>query len=74
MSAQATIPHGTPSGYSYHRCRCDVCRTAWRRKNRAKYHERMGDVVKVDRDRLSDLLNELFPMGLTDDCPARRSA
>lgn len=38
----------------------------------------MSDVLtalqQVDRDLLADLLNELFPFGLTDDCPARRSA
>lgn len=24
------VPHGTPSGYTYHRCRCDQCREAQR--------------------------------------------
>jgi hypothetical protein len=28
----------------------------------------------ADEELLSDLLHELFPDGLTDDCPARRAA
>lgn len=25
---QRGVPHGTKSGYSYHKCRCDLCRAA----------------------------------------------
>jgi len=42
--------HGTPGGYSNHRCRCDACRTAWnlqsstyRRRRRANYVYREDD-------------------------------
>lgn len=28
------LPHGTTSGYSYHGCRCDLCREAKRRSRR----------------------------------------
>ncbi len=24
------LPHGTVSGYNYHRCRCPECREVWR--------------------------------------------
>jgi Autographiviridae endonuclease VII len=23
------LPHGTPSGYTYHKCRCDECKKFW---------------------------------------------
>lgn len=28
------MKHGTPGGYTNHRCRCDECRTAWREYRR----------------------------------------
>lgn len=28
--------------------------------------------IRTQRELISDLLNELFPFGLTDDCPARK--
>lgn len=31
------IPHGTPSGYSFHKCRCDVCVEAKRATDREYY-------------------------------------
>ena len=37
------IKHGTPSGYNYHGCRCDLCRAAFAacvRKSRNKSEER----------------------------------
>lgn len=43
-----------------------------RRRGYARTRRGRG-TVHVDRAFLSDLLNELFPDGLTDDCPARRA-
>lgn len=61
------MKHGTT--YSYRRgCRCEACRDANRR-----CHARWIGHVDVDREALRDLLAELCPDGLTDDCPARRS-
>lgn len=31
------IPHGTPSGFSYHKCRCDVCVTGKKQRDREYY-------------------------------------
>lgn len=31
------IPHGTPSGYSWHKCRCEVCVDAKRQRDRDYY-------------------------------------
>lgn len=31
------IPHGTPSGYSYHKCKCDICATAKKQRDREYY-------------------------------------
>lgn len=41
-----SIPHGTPSGYSYHGCRCEVCVEAKREKDRA-YYRANQDKVKA---------------------------
>jgi hypothetical protein len=38
-----------------------------------KQHRQSG-LAGVDRKALADLLNEMFPLGLTSDCPARRKA
>lgn len=78
------IRHGTLSGYFKRGCRCKECRVAcrdysrrrrelgYKSEGRPRKYER---VVEVDRDMLSDLLNELFPYGLTDEAPlARRKA
>jgi hypothetical protein len=78
---------GTNSGYTKG-CRCEACLTAsrtykqlWRDTHREQYNAqqrqrmrkyRNADAVQVDRKLLGDLLNELFPYGLTDDCPARQ--
>lgn len=40
------VPHGTPSGYSYWKCRCEVCVTAKREKDRA-YYAANADTVKA---------------------------
>jgi hypothetical protein len=60
--------HGTLTGYMNHGCRCEECRSA----GRAYFQQRRAR-PQVDEDLLSDLLHELFPDGLTDDCPARRA-
>lgn len=59
-----TITHGTHNAYVNHGCRCDDCRAA-----SSKYRRRRGP-APVDREALRDLLTELFPHGLTADCPA----
>jgi hypothetical protein len=68
--------HGLASTYSNHGCRCDECRTA-KREYDLDYVRRKRALslrkVEVDRGLLGDLLDELFPYGLTDDCPAARS-
>lgn len=33
------IPHGTPSGYTWHKCRCSECR-AWSAAYRREYRRR----------------------------------
>lgn len=62
------MSHGTLTGYTYG-CRCDECKLAMR-----EYHQRRCPPPSVDREALADLLQELFPKGLTDDCPAARAA
>ena len=56
--------HGTYNAYVYHRCRCLRCKRA-----NADYRRGLRGLAAVDHDALSDLLNELVPYGLTDDCP-----
>jgi hypothetical protein len=66
---------GTESGYSYHGCRCDECRAAWARSKREWRARRRGSPTtsyEGPNPALSRLLDELFPDGLTDECPARR--
>ena len=72
------MKHGSVSSYSRLGCRCDECKSAWRAYYRAYYRKRNGGQIRErasadDRDALRDLLMELFPDGLTDDCPARRN-
>jgi hypothetical protein len=55
--------HGTNYGYT-RGCRCDACVDALTGRGVPTYVP-----VLVDRDLLSDLLHELFPFGLTNDCP-----
>lgn len=43
-SGDRKVAHGTPSGYSYHRCRCDVCRAAHTQRHR-EYRKKSGAVV-----------------------------
>lgn len=38
----ATIPHGTKNGYSYHRCRCDLCKAA----NAAYQQKYLAQLIK----------------------------
>jgi hypothetical protein len=71
--------HGTAYAYRKGGCRCEACRAEHAAKQREWKERKYGAPVRprgpVDRfgeDLLSDLLHELFPDGLTDDCPARR--
>lgn len=45
-SSNGGIPHGTPSGYSFHKCRCDVCVSAKKARDR-DYYERNREKVKA---------------------------
>jgi hypothetical protein len=66
----APIVHGTT--YRYRRgCRCDSCRAAQTRAMR-DYRSTPRPPTVDYRSELADVLNDLFPDGLTDDCPARR--
>ena len=38
------VRHGTPAGYTNHRCRCDLCR-AWKREDHRRYYEANRDAV-----------------------------
>lgn len=64
------IPHGTVSGYKNHRCRCDQCRRAASAYDSA----RTTRVVIQDREAFRELVDDLFPRGLTKDCPAARGS
>jgi hypothetical protein len=56
------MKHGTR--YSYERgCRCRACKAA---------NGERSSRVQVDHEALRDLLLELFPDGLTEDCPVAR--
>ena len=49
--------HGTVSGYVWHKCRCDKCRTAWREYNQRRRagktsYLRTRNEVRVMRGRL----------------------
>jgi hypothetical protein len=59
----SALKHGTENAYKNRGCRCELCLAARREDRRAP---------GVDHGLIADLLNELFPFGLTDDCPARR--
>lgn len=62
-----TAQHGTTSRYTTG-CRCTKCRQAAR-----DYQRERRRIAEPDPDELSNLLHELFPLGLTDDCPARQT-
>jgi hypothetical protein len=68
--------HGTVHAYRHHRCRCDQCTHANREyKRQWRERKRGGDTDDhaLRHDAFADLLHELAPFGLTDDCPARRA-
>jgi hypothetical protein len=72
------MTHGTVSGYQTHGCRCMPCRDARRDYDRRRAEQRremasQPGLESVDRQVLADILVELFPDGLTDDCPAQRA-
>ena len=60
------MTHGTINAYDKG-CRCVPCCNA-----KADYAARRNAGLRVDDERLRDLLIEVCPDGLTDDCPARR--
>jgi hypothetical protein len=74
------MKHGTTYAYRTRRCRCELCREAHSARSVRKARKRGGPVRAPTvrqgpiEEFLSDLLHELFPDGLTDDCPARRAA
>lgn len=49
MLTGAPIPHGTSSGYGYHRCRCDECRAYKSAASRSEYGRRVGRPVRVPK-------------------------
>lgn len=79
------IRHGTLTAYTNQRCRCDDCRRAMRDYCGERRARRRGAGIAapvapvapplgydIYERALGDLLHELAPDGLTDDCPARR--
>lgn len=66
--------HGR-SAYLHRGCRCDVCVGAARayERDRKRTARERGRETATPHQELADLLQELFPLGLTDDCPARRA-
>jgi 5-methylcytosine-specific restriction endonuclease McrA len=40
----SNFKHGTDSGYNYHKCRCEECKT-WKQERDRKYYERNRDRV-----------------------------
>jgi hypothetical protein len=73
------VRHGTTYAYRKAACRCEPCRAAHAKAQREWKERKYGAPVpkrayntQADQDFLADLLHELFPDGLTDDCPARR--
>lgn len=66
--------HGTPTGYTTDKCRCPDCREA-QRVYHQEWRARRREVIRDDeaRELLRELLNDVFPFGLTDDCPARKA-
>lgn len=60
------MTHGTVHAYAKLGCRCEICATYMK----CVWAQQLSDVEKE----LAALLHELAPMGLTEDCPARRRA
>jgi hypothetical protein len=63
--------HGTKRRYDTG-CRCLDCGAANRTYQRT-YRERQTRLIAVNRPLLAEALNEMFPEGLTDDCPRARA-
>lgn len=65
--------HGTVSGYRHGPCRCEACADAYRDYHRGYQRRRRAAVAGRPPGgpdgALGELLHELFPHGLTDDCP-----
>ena len=60
------IDHGTTTKYS-HGCRCTPCKHAYGDRTAQR---RAG--LKVDAEALRAVLEDLFPYGLTRECPRAR--
>ena len=60
--------HGTNSGYTYHRCRCEACREAHAEANRRDMRSRFGFRGLVDAGPAKEQIACLVSFGL----PARR--
>jgi hypothetical protein len=42
--------HGSVSGYTYHKCRCEECRDGWAKHNRSYYHDRIPEKTCTRKD------------------------
>lgn len=52
--------HGTPGGYTNHRCRCDECRAAWAEYQRGYYSRSAASASKMsDMSSVEDLARSL---------------
>ena len=52
-SSATPIPHGTASGFSYHKCRCDQCK-AWKQAKDKAYYEANKEKVKARVKKYAD--------------------
>lgn len=66
------MTHGTLSAYNRHGCRCTACRAKKAAYDAERQKTRPRAASTVNRSLLREALMEMFPMGLTDDCPVRR--
>jgi hypothetical protein len=62
-----TLTHGTMNAYNNRGCRCDACRAAKRELRKP------ADPATTSHELLMEVLQDMFPLGLTDDCPARKA-
>lgn len=45
--------HGTLNWYSYHKCRCDLCRAAKKASHRSYYLAHRDEVLRLNRERVA---------------------
>lgn len=62
-----SIPHGTGSGYSYHKCHCPECTNAkrletmkWRENNKERYAQTRRDWIRRNRGLFRKYSNEYY--------------